>query len=202
MLLWHRRLLIALLLSLAALLATGCAPAISAVNLREFTSAPEAPVVERIGAGDLLAIRVWNSEQMTTRQRVRPDGTVVLFFMDSLPVAGLTPSAVAAEITRRLDGVFVAPRVSVVVEESAASVVTLLGEVRRPGSYPVTRPVSVLEAIALGSGLTEYAKRNRIILVRAGTPTLRVRLRYTELLQGDDRARGLVVRPGDVIVVE
>jgi polysaccharide export outer membrane protein len=195
----HRKLLIALGLSLAAFLATACASSAGVVNLRDFKTTAAPAAQERIGPGDLLAIRVWNSEQMTSRQRVRPDGTVVMFFMDSLPVAGLTTSAVAVEITRRLDGVFVAPRVSVVIEESAASVITLLGEVRRPGTYPVTRPVTMLEALALGSGLTEYAKQSRIFLLRDGT---RLRIRYDELLRGDDRAHGLLVRPGDVVVVE
>jgi len=197
-----RKTLPALALLLASSALTGCASAKGAVNLRDFTATPEAAAPERIGPGDLLALRVWNTEQMTSRQRVRPDGTVVMFFMDSLPVAGLTTAAVATEITRRLEGVFVAPRVSVVIEESAASTVTLLGEVRRPGTYQVTRPMTVLEALALGAGLSEYARPSRIFILREGTPRVRVRVRYEELLRGDDRARGLLVRAGDMVVVE
>ena len=197
-----RKLLIALMLLLASVSFTGCASAKGAIALRDFKPAPDTASPERIGPGDLIALRVWNAEQMTSRQRVRPDGTVAMFFMDSLPVAGLSTSAVAAEITKRLDGVFVAPRVSVLIEESAASTVTLLGEVRRPGTYPITRPLSVLEALALGSGLSEFARPSRIFVLREGTPHLRVRVRYEELLRGDDRTRGLVVRAGDVVVVE
>lgn len=187
---------------MAALIGNACASAKGAVNLRDFKAPAVVASPERIGPGDLVAVRVWNAEQMTSKQRVRPDGTLALFFMDSLPVTGLTPSAVAAEITRRLDGVFVAPRVSVVVEESAASTVTLLGEVRRPGTYAIARPVSVLEALALGSGITEYAKRSRIFVLRDGTPRVRIRVTYDELLRGDDRVRGLMLNAGDVVVVE
>lgn len=197
-----RKTLLAVALLLASIGLTGCASATGAVNLRDFRPTAESTAPERIGPGDLLALRVWNAEQMTSRQRVRPDGTVVMFFMDSLQVAGLSTAAVAAEITRRLDGVFVAPRVSVVIEESAASTVTLLGEVRRPGTYPVTRPMTVLEALALGAGLSEYARPSRIFVLREGTPRVRVRVRYEELLRGDDRARGLLVRAGDMVVVE
>lgn len=189
-------------LALAALATGACASAKGSISLRDFKPAAEAAAPDRIGPGDLVAVRVWNAEQMTSRQRVRPDGTFALFFMDSLRVAGLTPTAVAAEITRRLDGVFVAPRVSVVVEESVASAVTVLGEVQRPGTYAVSRPLTVLETLALASGLTEFAKRDRIFVLREGTPRLRLRVRYAELLRGDDRVRGLLLRAGDVVVVE
>ncbi len=172
------------------------------VNLRDFTQTPVAPAPTVVAAGDLVAIRVWNAEQMTSRQRVRPDGTVAIFFMDSLPVAGLAPSAVEGEIAKRLDGIFVAPRVSVVIEESVASTVTVLGEVQRPGTYPIARPVSVLETLALASGLTEFARKDRILVLRGDNHAVRIRVRYAELLRGDDRTRGLMLRAGDVLVVE
>ena len=192
----------AVIAAVVALSSVACASMKGAVNLRDFTQAPVAPAPTVVGAGDLVAIRVWNAEQMTSRQRVRPDGTVAIFFMDSLPVAGLAPSAVEGEIAKRLDGIFVAPRVSVVIEESVASTVTVLGEVKRPGTYPIARPVSVLETLALASGLTEFARKDRILVLRGGDHPVRIRVRYEELLRGDDRARGLVLRAGDVLVVE
>lgn len=196
------------LLAVVAVVSSACASAKGVVPLRTFTATPAPAVTEVIGPGDLVSVRVWNSDQMTAKQRVRPDGTLALFFIDSLRVAGKTPSAVGSEIAQRLDGVFVAPRVSVVVEESEASAITLLGEVQRPGTYHITRPLSVLEGLALGSGLTEYARRNRIFVLREtrganGAPSrVRIQVRYTELLAGDDRARGLVLRAGDIVVVE
>ena len=191
----------------AALFSAGCASSKGVVPLRTFTPTPAPAMAEHIGPGDLVAVRVWNSEQMTAKQRVRPDGTLVLFFIDSLPVVGLTPTAVSAEIARRLEGVFVAPRVSVVVEESEANAITLLGEVQRPGTYHIARPLTVLEGLALASGLTEYARHNRIFVLREtagpnGPSRVRIQVRYDELLRGDDRARGLVLRAGDVVVVE
>ena len=185
-----------------ALSSAACSSMKGVVNLRDFTQTPVAPAPTVVAAGDLVAIRVWNAEQMTSRQRVRPDGTVAIFFMDSLPVAGLAPSAVEGEIAKRLDGIFVAPRVSVVIEESVASTVTVLGEVQRPGTYPIARPVSVLETLALASGLTEFARKDRILVLRGDNRAVRIRVRYAELLRGDDRTRGLMLRAGDVLVVE
>ena len=188
--------------ALVAFSTVACAGMKGAVNLRDFTATPVAPAATVVGAGDLVAIRVWNADQMTTRQRVRPDGTVALFFMDSLPVVGLTPSAVEAEIAKRLDGIFVSPRVSVTIEESVRSTVTVLGEVQRPGTYAVARPLTVLETLALASGLTEFARKDLIVVLRGGDHPMRIRVRYEELLRGDDRIRGLVLHAGDVLVVE
>lgn len=193
------------LLVLAPLIAltTACAGVPGAIILRDLPReravAPALPTT--IGPGDLLAVRVWNSEQMTARQRVRADGTIALFFMDSLVVAGRTTAEVAARVAERLDGILVAPRVSVVLEESAASAVTVIGEVRRPGSYPMHRAMPVLEALAMAGGLTELASEDRILLQRGGATPLTVRLRYRELLAGADRAVGLQVGPGDVLIV-
>lgn len=189
---------------LAVLLAfTGCAGAAGAIRLRDLSpsaaAAPAAPAV--IGAGDLIAVRVWNSEQMASTQRVRADGTIALFFMDTLLVGGSTTAEVVAAITRRLDGVLVAPRVSVVVEESAASSISIIGEVNRPGTFVVHRPLRVLDALALAGGLGEFAHPDRILLQRGGPSPVTIRLTYQELLRGSDRAAGLFIGAGDVLIV-
>jgi polysaccharide biosynthesis/export protein len=181
-----------------------CAGASGSVRLRDL--APDAatppPASTVIGTGDLLAVRVWNAEQMSVTQRVRPDGTISMFFVDSLLVQGATTAEVAARIAARLDGILVAPRVTVVIEESAVNVVSLLGEVQRPGTYPVHRPLRVVEALALAGGLTEYARRDRIILQRGGASPVTIQLSYDELIRGEDRAFGLLVGPGDVLIVQ
>jgi len=181
-----------------------CASASGTVRLIDLppSEAAPAPVSTVIASGDLLAIRVWNAEQMSVTQRVRPDGTISLFFVDSLPVVGATTAEVAARIATRLDGVLIAPRVTVVIDESSVNVVSLVGEVQRPGIYPVHRPLRVLEALALAGGLTEYARRDRIMLQRGGTSPVTIRLSYAELIRGADRAAGLQVGPGDVLIVQ
>lgn len=192
-----RRVFAALLLLVAASCAKPASVRLSA--LTPVTAAPTASPTT-IGAGDLVAVRVWNAEQMTTTQRVRADGTMSLFFLDSLRVAGRGTAEVAAEIATRLDGVLVAPRVSVVVEESVAALLAVVGEVSRPGRYAVHQPLRVLEALALAGGLTEYARRDHILVQRAGS-ALTIRVTWKELVQGADRAAQLYVGPGDVLIV-
>jgi polysaccharide export outer membrane protein len=182
---------------------SGCAPTLSSVALRDWRApAPaDTATVDAIGVGDLVSVQVWKSDQMGTRQRVRTDGTLSLFFIGDLHVAGLTAAVVAQRVAEGLKDVLVAPRVSVVVEEHAANVVTVLGEIAHPGTFPIRRDVTILEAIALSGGLTEFARKDRLMVVRQGDTVTRVRVRFDDLLNGDDLARGLRLRPGDVLVV-
>jgi polysaccharide export outer membrane protein len=187
-------------LTALALLTVACAdPNVLRLSTLPPTAAAPAAAPTTIGAGDLLAVRVWNAEQMTTTQRVTADGRVSLFFLDSLAVAGRTPAEVSREIAARLDGVLVAPHVTVVVEESAAAMFAVVGEVARPGRYVAQRPLRVLEALAMAGGLSEYARRDQIIVQRPGGGSIRVTWR--ELVRGDDRRAALLVGPGDVLVV-
>jgi len=155
-----------------------------------------------VGIGDQLAVEVWNSAPMTTSQRVRDDGTISLFFLGDLSVAGLTTAQIADRIAAGLEGVLVSPQVRVVLEEPANMAITVLGEVARPGAYPVRRVMTLLEVLGLAGGLTEFAKRDRIYVLRGGAESMPIRVSYAELLRGEDRARNLVLRGGDAVVVE
>jgi polysaccharide biosynthesis/export protein len=155
-----------------------------------------------VAAGDLLSVQVWNAEQMSTRQRVREDGTIALFFMGQLRVAGLGTAEIADTIAARLDGILVAPRVNVVIEEAAAEMISLIGEVSRPGRYPVRQAPTVLAALSQAGGLTEFARKDRIFVLRDGPEPQRIRLTYEQITRGEDVAKGFRLRAGDAVIVE
>lgn len=180
----------------------GCASAGSFTWIQELPPT-EAPASEptRVAPGDLLSVRVWNAEQFTGSQRVREDGTIALFFAQDLRVEGLTTTQIADSIAAKLDGVLVAPRVNVVIEESAAEMISVLGEVVRPGRYPVREAPTILAALSQASGLTEFAKRDQIFVLRDGSPPQRIRVTWEQLTQGDPAAVGFRLRPGDVVIV-
>jgi len=160
------------------------------------------PGPARVAPGDLLAVQVWNSAQMDSRQRVREDGTIALFFAEDLQVEGLTTVQVAQAIAERLDGILVAPRINVVLEEAAAEMVSVIGEVSRPGRYAVRQAPTILAALSQAGGLTEFARRDRIYILRSGTEAQRVRVTYEQLTQGVDATHGFRLHPGDVVIVE
>lgn len=192
--------LLALVASLT--LSAGCASAGQFVWLQDYRGVPASPASGLIAAGDLLSVKVWNADQLASRQRVRDDGTIALFFADGLRVAGLTTAQAADSIAARLDGILVAPRVNVVLEEAAADVVSVIGEVVRPGRYPTRDAPTVLAALSTASGLTEFARKDRIFVLRGSPSPERIRVTYEQLLQGDDLAREFRLRPGDAVIVE
>lgn len=181
----------------------GCAGAGTFTWLQDLPAA-SVPAAQRTLAapGDLLSIKVWNADQMGSRQRVREDGTIALFFAEDLAVEGLTTTQIAEAIAEKLDGVLVAPRVNVVIEEAAAEMISVIGEVTRPGRYPVREAPTILAALSQASGLTDFAHDDRIFVLREGPSPLRIRVTYEQLTRGDDIARGFRLQPGDVVIVE
>jgi polysaccharide export outer membrane protein len=162
----------------------------------------------RIGVGDVLAVRVWNQEAMSTpRARVREDGAVSLPLLHDVPGAGLTPAEFAHQLETRLKTYVVNPVVTVSVEEIRPVRVSILGEVVRPGQYELERDAGVLHALAAGGGTTQFAERDRIFVLRAddkaaGAPPTRIRFRYDSLVHGSGPATSFRLQDGDVVVVE
>jgi len=170
---------------------------------------PREPAPEpgyRIAPGDVLAVRVWNQEAMSTpRVRVRNDGVVTLPLLHDVPVAGLTPPDLARQLETKLKTYVVNPVVTVAVEEIRAVQVAILGEVGRPGQYDLDRDAGVLHALAAAGGLTHFADPDRIFVLRSGpggTGGARVRFTYDALVRGSGPSATYRLRPGDVIVVE
>lgn len=157
-----------------------------------------------IRSGDLVSIRVFAQDALSTRARVTPTGIVSLPLAGEMVAEGLCPRELAQKIEEKLKPFIVAPSVAVNVDEIQLVHLTVLGEVTRPGAFTVRPGVGVVEALALAGGLTEYADRDRIFVLRP-RPTegpLRIRLTYKNLTRGIGRGPRLTLEPGDAVVVE
>jgi polysaccharide biosynthesis/export protein len=169
---------------------------------------PEDPEY-RIAAGDVLGVRVWNQESMSTpRARVRDDGKVSLPFLQDVQAAGMTLSELSARLSVRLKTYVQSPVVTVTLEERRALRVPVLGEVAHAGTYELQQEAGVLEALAMAGGLTQWARRDGIYVLRYGywadgnPEPARIRFRYDRLAGGAAPAATFKLRPGDVVVVE
>ena len=165
------------------------------------------PLEDRIGVDDLISIRVYAQETMSTRGHVRPDGTISMPLLGDVPAAGKRPSELGRELEEQLKrrGFVVAPSVTVAIEETAPLRVTFVGEVRRPGTIRLEGPTGVVQGIANAGGLTEFASESRIFVVRTAPPggqVQRIRFRYDDLVGGEPHASAFRLRTGDVVVVE
>lgn len=154
-----------------------------------------------IGGNDVLAITVWKEPTLSGTILVRPDGMISMPLVGDILAAGLTPLHLADQIATKLKKYIQDPNVSVVVSQIHSKVVYLLGEVARTGPVDMTPNMTLLEAISSAGGLTEFANKKKIYILRdeAGSRQ-KIQAHYKEALQGN-RAFDLLLKPGDTIVV-
>jgi polysaccharide export outer membrane protein len=154
-----------------------------------------------VGPEDILDVQVWKNTDLSRVVPVRPDGMISLPLVNDIQAAGLTPEELRQQITQRLSEFVPSPEVSVIVREVHSVKVAVLGNVKMPGHYEVKSPSTVLELIARAQGLTEFADRGRIVVLRQnGSNTTRIPFNYRRVAQDSDEDN-FYVRPGDIIVV-
>lgn len=197
-----RTLLLALVCLLGLAAATAGCVTQPFVWVDKYQSQPRTPQPYRIAPGDQLFVSIWKQQQLTGDVTVREDGNITLPLVGDVAVVGLTPTDAAETIRRRLDGLVLDPRVSVAVRDGKSEYVSVTGEVRTPGQYPLQQGDTVLHLIARAGGLTEFARSDGIYVVRAHPEPVRVRFHYARLSGGDPASLSFVLKPGDVIVVQ
>ncbi|MGA3123179.1 MAG: polysaccharide biosynthesis/export family protein [Polyangiaceae bacterium] len=155
-----------------------------------------------IGIGDIVSIHVFGHEEMTLRQRVRSDGRVSVLLIGDVEAKGKHPSALKAELEGRLKDYFVSPSVVVNIEETPPLTVLLMGEVARPGAYSLDLDPRLAHALALGGGLTDYASRTSIFVVRSDPIPMRIRFRFESVYRNIGGAGEFQLHRGDLVEVE
>ncbi len=158
-----------------------------------------------IAAGDVLQVRVFQQEAVSARVRVRADGKVSLPLVNDVLVAGKSPAVLAAELQVKLKDFINTPVVTVSLEEMRPVLVSVLGEVTRSGVVTIEPGSGVLQALAAAGGLTDFAHRDGIFVLRktAGQPApRRIRFTWEALSRGEGAAARFTLLPGDVVVAE
>jgi len=155
----------------------------------------------RIGPEDVLHVSVWDNRDLTLDVVVRPDGKISLPLIQDVQAEGLTAAELADLLRARLSAFIKDPQVSVIVTQVNAPKIYVLGNVMRPGPYPLRSDMSVLQALSLAGGFNPFAGKRGIKLVRGSGARQEVRtINYYDLI--DDEGRGnYLLKPGDTIVV-
>lgn len=152
--------------------------------------------------GDLIFVRVFNQDPLSGRTRVRPDGRVTIPFVNDVPAAGVSTQELAKRMEVLLRDFIKQPVVTVFLEELAPAQLSVMGEVARPGVYPLDRTSQgVLRALAAAGGLTEFAHKDRIFVVRGGNPG-RIRFTLEGLSTPGSRSARFRLQNDDVVVVQ
>jgi polysaccharide biosynthesis/export protein len=159
----------------------------------------------RLGSDDVVQVKVFQEEDMTVTVRIAEDGYAILPLIGKVKLAGLTVAAATETIRHLLDARFIVnPQVTLNVQTYAARTFTVLGEVRKPGSYTMKDQgkIKLLEAIGLAGGFTEFANSAKILVKRAsdnGHPTVTVV--NGKKMARDERTSAFYLLPGDTITV-
>ena len=167
----------------------------------------EEPTDFLLGPEDVLEITVWKNQELSRTTAIRPDGLISMPIVGDVRAAGLTANAVATQITERLKEYVTNPAVSVSVKEINSYAVFVLGEVTKPGKYQLKSYTTVLQAISMAGGFTEFARKNRLQVVR-NKPNgdrrrheIRIPVRYDDLVTGQGEPGNLTLLSGDTVVV-
>jgi polysaccharide export outer membrane protein len=148
-------------------------------------------------------VSVYGEKDLSIAVPVRPDGKVSIPLIGELPASGKTATELQKEIAQKYARFISEPAVTVVVKEVNSPKVSVLGEVKTPGMYKIKDRATVLDAIAMAGGLTEYAKRDKVTVIRLDTSgqqsLLKVNLK--DQIKGR-RADPFYVLPYDKIYVE
>jgi polysaccharide export outer membrane protein len=159
-----------------------------------------------LGVGDVVGINVWEQRELNTDATIRPDGTITMPLVGDVKAAGDTPTALKERIKAQLAS-FVklqGTEITVAVKAWKSYRFTIEGEVTRAGVFTSDQYVTVAEALAMAGGLTRFAKRGELQLVRKDAATGKVRripLDYDALASGASVAMNIFVLPGDLIYV-
>jgi polysaccharide export outer membrane protein len=181
--------------ALGLLLLSGCAHRTARVDNSEQPY--------RIGREDVLDVAVWRDADLSRTLPVRPDGFISLPMVGEVRAEGRTPNELADELRAALKPYVQEPRVTVIVREVNSSRVFITGEVAHPGAYPLRGRVSILQAIALAGGFTDFADRDGIVVLRRSSPQENyIPVSYSDLVEEPEKFEPLILRPGDTIIVK
>jgi polysaccharide export outer membrane protein len=156
-----------------------------------------------IGAEDVLAIYVWKEPDMSKTVPVRPDGMISLPLVGEIKAAGYTPVQLQNLLAESMKKLISDPQVTVIVEKVSSLSFNIVGEVNHPGYFPLTRRMTVLDAIALAGGFRDFAKTKKVYVLRTTANGTQERLpfNYKDVIAGKNPQQNIELQPRDTIVV-
>ena len=178
---------------------SGCkheAPFVWVDELREDTGQ------QTIQPGDTLTVLVKNQQQLTGDFVVRANGAYLQPLVGEIVVAGLTTEVVVERLRARLTNIITTPEITVSVSTPRPLSISVLGEVRTQGNFTIPFGEGVMGALARAGGLTEFADRDKIFVLREWPKRVRVRFTYDDLVGGEIKSVSFKLRDRDVVIVE
>ena len=155
----------------------------------------------RMGPEDVLKVSVWENKDLTLDLVVRPDGKISMPLIQDVVAEGRTAMELSNTIHERLLAFIKEPQVSVIVLQVNAPKYYVIGNVAKPGTYSLRTETSMLQALALAGGFTQFASPRSIKLIRNTDGKQEVRkVNYNKIID-DDGEGNYLLKSGDTVVV-
>ncbi len=165
-------------------------------------AAAKLPTDYVIGVEDVLSVIFWREKDMSADVVVRPDGKISLPMLNDVHAAGLTPEALADVVAKAGTKFVRDPGATVIVKEIRSRKFYIIGEVSRPGTFPLASEMTVLQAIGEAGGFIEGANKGDVIIVRnEGGKERRFKFNYNQVVDGKNPEQNIKLLPGDTIIV-
>ena len=152
----------------------------------------------RIGAEDVLLLKIWREPDLSGLFTVRPDGKINLQLVGELDAANLTPVELEMRIAKAYESVLKSPLVTLQVQRVESKRYFISGEVGRTGAFPLIRPITILEALTMAGGIREFGNGKKIVVMRGKT---RLKFNYNDVIKGKKLEQNILLEPADHIVV-
>lgn len=157
----------------------------------------------KIGAEDVIKVVVWKEPDLSFTAAVRPDGKVTAPLIGDLTASGQTPTLLASSLKEKYGELVNNPLVNVEVVQVRSKKYYITGQVLRTGAFPLVVPTTVLEALTMAGGLSEWADRKKIVIIRGDK---RFKFNYDAAVKGKGKKGqtmndNIFLENGDFIVV-
>jgi polysaccharide export outer membrane protein len=153
----------------------------------------------QVGAPDMLEVLILPDPVIELSLVVRPDGMISINLIGDVRAAGRTTSAISREIESKIAKFKLDANVTVRVANSASDTITVLGEVGRPSTFPLTRETRVIEAIGLVGGPTQFVSKANVRVLRVEGATTSIHFVNLRDIEGGDLTTNIVLEAGDIV---
>jgi polysaccharide biosynthesis/export protein len=155
-----------------------------------------------IGPEDVLSIVLWREKEISSDVIVRPDGMISLPLLRDVQASGYTPEQLAEIIEKAALKFVTDSDTTVIVKQINSRKVFVLGEVAKPGVFPLTTELNVLQLISAVGGLLEFADKGNITIIRnENGQERRYKFNYNEVIDGKKLQQNIMLQPGDTVLV-
>ena len=155
-----------------------------------------------IGPEDVLSIVFWQETALSTEVIVRPDGKISLPLLKDVQAAGHTPEQLTDALVKAATKYVSRPNATVIVKQINSRKVFVVGQVAKPGAFPLTGDLTVLQVIALAGDVLEYAKATNVVIVRKEDGReQRFKFNYKQVVKGKNTEQNILLKPGDTVIV-